>query len=128
MITIFFLGGGEAGHFGGGKFYPSNTLVKVFTATSTSHRQSKLYPTRKLMFPIPFSFLKKLSLYFAEKKKINETKLLARKFLSKLPVLNERFMGRLTRDIATKKQVGRSWLGATGFSVHRKTKFESFLS
>ena len=33
----------------------------------------------------------------------------------------------LTRDTVTRNQVGRSCLGATGFSVHRKTKFESFL-
>lgn len=71
------------------------------------------------MFPAPL----KLSLYFAEKKKTEETKLLPQKFLSKPPVLNERFRERLTRDTVTINQVGSSWLGVTNFSVHRKTKF-----
>ena len=96
-------------------------LHKLLIATSNSHRQSKLHLTRKLVFSIPL----KLSLYFAEKNKIKETKSSPQKFLSKPSVLNERFRGRLTRDFVTKNQGGSSWLGVTNFSVHRKTKFVS---
>ena len=46
-------------------------LNKALIATSTSHRQSKLHLTRKLVFSIPL----KLSLYFAKERKIRETKL-----------------------------------------------------
>ena len=31
MITIYFFFGGEAGHFWGGSFYPSNTLGRTLT-------------------------------------------------------------------------------------------------
>ena len=73
-------------------------LHKLLIVTSNSHRQSKLYLTRELVFSIPL----KLSLYFAENKKIKETTLFPQKFVSKQPVLNKRFRRRLTRDIMTK--------------------------
>ena len=39
MITIYFFGGGEARHFGGGNFYPLNTLERTLDGGSLLDRR-----------------------------------------------------------------------------------------
>ena len=97
-------------------------LHKLLIATSTSHRQSKLH-LRKLVLSIPL----KLCLSFAEKKKIKRNEIVTSKIIVKAAGVKRKIQGKVNTRLCDKNQGGSSWLGATGFSVHRKTKFESFL-
>ena len=39
LAPIFFFGGGEAGHFGGGSFYPSNILDGTLLTTKVANAE-----------------------------------------------------------------------------------------